>query len=82
MQAIQNAKGIEMDIIAASIIGGTSLTGGSGSIPGTIIGVFIYGVMKAGLVYIGITSYMQKIFIGAIIIFAVTVDMMTKRRKR
>lgn len=75
-------EGIEMDIIAASIIGGTSLTGGSGSIPGTIIGVFIYGVMKAGLVYIGITSYMQKIFIGAIIIFAVTVDMMTKRRKR
>ena len=75
-------EGIEMDIIAASIIGGTSLTGGSGSIPGTIIGVFIYGVMRAGLVYIGITSYMQQIFIGAIIIFAVTVDMMTKRHKR
>lgn len=74
-------EGIEMDIIAASIIGGTSLNGGSGSIVGTIIGVFIYGVMKAGLVYVGITSYMQKIFIGGIIVLAVAFDMLSKKMK-
>lgn len=84
LKSVQGTMGesIEMDIIAASIIGGTSLNGGYGTIVGTIIGVLIYGVMKAGLVYVGITSYMQKIFIGGIIIVAVSIDMLTKKNKK
>lgn len=84
LKSVQGTMGesIEMDIIAASIIGGTSMNGGEGSVIGTIIGVLIYGVMKSGLVYVGITSFTQKIFIGGIIIVAVTFDMMTKRKAR
>lgn len=76
----QMGESIEMDIIAASIIGGTSLAGGEGTVTGTIIGVFIMGVLKTGLIYIGITSYLQNVFIGLIIIAAVSFDMLTKKR--
>lgn len=83
LKSVQGTMGesIEMDIIAASIIGGTSLTGGEGTIVGTIIGVLIMGVLKTGLVYIGITSYLQNVFIGCIIIAAVAIDMLTKKKR-
>lgn len=83
LKSVQGTMGesIEMDIIAAAIIGGTSLTGGEGTIIGTVIGVFIMGVLKTGLVYIGITSYLQNVFIGCIIIVAVAIDMFTKKRR-
>jgi ribose/xylose/arabinose/galactoside ABC-type transport system permease subunit len=74
-------QGIEMDVIAAVIIGGASLSGGEASILGTVIGVLIMGVLKTGLVFLGVTSYLQMVFIGAVLIVAVAIDMWTKTKK-
>ncbi len=83
LKAVQGTmgEGIEMDVIAAAIIGGTSLAGGEGTIVGTVLGVLIMGVLKTGLVYIGITSYLQTVFVGGIIIVAVAFDMLTKKER-
>lgn len=63
-----------LDTIASVIIGGTSLMGGVGSIPGTIIGVLIIGVIRNGLNLLGVSSFWQMVAIGIIIICAVLVD--------
>lgn len=71
-------EGIEMDVIAAAIIGGASLSGGEGTIVGTVIGVLIMYVLKTGLIYIGASAYLQMVFIGVVIIIAVVIDVLTK----
>jgi len=70
----------ELDAIAATVIGGTSLMGGEGSITGTLIGALIMGVLRNGLNLLGISSYIQDIVIGAVIILAVLMDMALKKR--
>jgi ribose/xylose/arabinose/galactoside ABC-type transport system permease subunit len=70
--------GFELDAIAAVVIGGTSLSGGIGSIPGTIVGVFIIGVMNNGLDLLNVSSYWQLIVKGLIILLAVWLDKKTK----
>lgn len=65
---------ILLDAIAAAIIGGTSLSGGKGTISGTIIGVFIVIVISTALVYLKIAPEMQDFFKGAIILVAVGID--------
>jgi ribose/xylose/arabinose/galactoside ABC-type transport system permease subunit len=69
----------ELDAIAATVIGGTSLLGGSGTLPGTLIGALIMGVLRNGLNLLGISSFLQQIVIGLVIIGAVLVDSMLKR---
>ncbi len=64
----------ELDAIAATVIGGTSLMGGQGSLPGTLIGAFIMGVLRNGLNLLGVSSFLQQIIIGAVIIIAVLID--------
>nr|WP_257958808.1 ABC transporter permease [Bacillus sp. V3-13] len=64
----------ELDAIAAAVIGGTSLTGGIGTIGGTIIGALIIGVMNNGLDLLNVSSYWQQILKGAIIVIAVLID--------
>ena len=64
----------ELDAIAATVIGGTSLLGGSGSIGGTLIGALIMGVLRNGLNLLGISSFLQQVVIGLVIIAAVLVD--------
>ncbi len=71
----------ELDAIAATVIGGTSLMGGEGSITGTLIGALIMGVLRIGLNLLGISSYIQDIVIGAVIILAVLMDMALKRQR-
>lgn len=68
------AVGKELEIIAAVVIGGASLSGGSGSIPGAMIGVLIMGVLAQCTQIVGWPSYFQEIIIGIIIILAVGVD--------
>lgn len=68
------AIGKELEIIAAVVIGGASLSGGSGSIPGAMIGVLIMGVLSQCTQIIGWPSFFQEIIIGIIIILAVGVD--------
>lgn len=64
----------ELDAIAAAVIGGTSLTGGIGTIPGTIIGALIIGVLNNGLDLLNVSSYWQQILKGLIIVVAVLID--------
>lgn len=70
-----SGSGIETDAIAATVIGGTSMAGGSGSMLGTIIGVFIMGVLKNGLMTVGIQQQWQVLFTGAAVLLAVLLDM-------
>ncbi len=67
-------QGYELDAIAAVVIGGTSLSGGVGSIAGTIIGALIIGVMNNGLDLLNVSSYYQQIVKGIIIVSAVLLD--------
>jgi len=64
----------ELDAIAAAVIGGTSLSGGVGTIPGTMIGALIIGVLNNGLDLLNVSSYWQQILKGAIIVAAVLLD--------
>lgn len=66
--------GYELDAIASAVIGGTSLSGGIGTIPGTIIGALIIGVLNNGLDLLNVSAYWQQIVKGAIIVGAVILD--------
>ena len=72
-------QGMELNVIAATVIGGTSIAGGKGSILGTVIGVLIIGVLNNGLVLIGVSSFVQTICVGGVIIGAVAIDVWTKK---
>ncbi len=71
----------ELDAIAATVIGGTSLMGGEGRIVGTLIGALIMGVLRNGLNLLGVSSFIQQTVIGAVIIIAVLVDMALKKQR-
>ena len=68
------AIGMELDIIAAVVIGGGSLNGGEGSATGSIIGALIMAVLRNGCNMLGVPNYIQEIIIGAIIVGAVLID--------
>jgi erythritol transport system permease protein len=74
----------ELNAIAAVVIGGAALSGGRGTVRGTIIGAFVIGFLANGLVIVGVSPFWQKVITGAVIILAVAVDqiqqMIQKRR--
>jgi ribose transport system permease protein len=74
--------GFELNAIAAVIIGGTSLTGGRGSIIGTLLGACIIGVLANGLILIGVGDFVRQIITGVVIILAVVVDAYRMRLTR
>jgi ribose transport system permease protein len=71
----------ELDAIAAAVIGGTSLLGGEGTLLGTLVGALIMGVLRNGLNLLNVSSYLQQVAIGAVIIIAVFIDLTLKRRQ-
>ena len=73
--------GIELDVIAAVVLGGTSIFGGTGSIPGTIIGVVLIQLLKNGLVLTGVTSDATIVVIGSVLIFAILVNNFIQRKR-
>jgi ribose transport system permease protein len=79
-QAGRTGLGLELDVIAATIVGGSSLSGGEGTILGSILGVLIIGVMRNGLVLMGVSPFVQELMIGLVIIIAVGIDKWTTRR--
>ena len=74
--------GYELTVIASVVIGGTSLFGGVGTIFGTVIGALLIGVLLNGLVILNVSSYIQQIIIGVIIVLAVSFDTFAKSRRR
>ena len=72
--------GFELDAIAAAIIGGTSTSGGTGTIIGTLIGALLIGVINNGLDLLNVTSYYQQVIMGAIIIGAVLLDSWNQKK--
>jgi ribose transport system permease protein len=73
------AVGLELDVIAAVVIGGASLSGGVGRVPGTIVGVLIIGVLRNGLNLLSVSPFVQQIVIGVVIALAVMVDVLQHR---
>jgi ribose transport system permease protein len=80
-QAGRTGLGLELDVIAATIVGGSSLSGGEGTILGTILGVLIIGVMRNGLVLMGFSPFVQELMIGLVIIIAVGIDKWSSRMR-
>ena len=74
--------GLELDVIAAVVIGGTSLFGGVGSIFGTVCGALLIGVLRNGLVLLNVSSFVQQILIGIILVSAVAFDQYAASRRR
>jgi ribose/xylose/arabinose/galactoside ABC-type transport system permease subunit len=70
----------ELDAIAATVIGGTSLMGGEGTLGGTLVGALIMGVLRNGLNLLGVSSFLQQIVIGGVIVVAVLLDTVLKRK--
>ncbi len=71
-----------MYVIAAVVLGGTSLAGGSGKIFGTLIGALIIAVIQNGMNLTGVESYRQKVVLGLVILGAVLLDMLKKKTWR
>ncbi|MBK8023486.1 MAG: ABC transporter permease [Chloroflexi bacterium] len=80
-QAGRTGVGLELDVIAATIVGGASLAGGEGTMLGTILGVLIIGVLRNGLILLGISPFWQTTIIGLVIIIAVAIDKWTASRR-
>ena len=73
--------GFEMDAIASCYIGGAATAGGIGTIIGAVVGAFVMGVLNNGMSLIGWSTDIQKIVKGAVLLLAVTADLMSKRKK-
>ena len=71
--------GAELNAIAAVVIGGTSLSGGRGSVVGSLVGALTIAVLNAGLVLVGVRDTLQGVIIGAVIVLAVMVDQIRRR---
>lgn len=74
------AAGLELDVIAAVVIGGASLSGGQGSIFGTMVGVLIMSTIRAGCSQMGLSNFVQEIVTGVIIVVAVGLDRLRTSR--
>ncbi|MEZ5845381.1 MAG: ABC transporter permease [Geminicoccaceae bacterium] len=83
LDSVQPSSGVayELDAIAAVVIGGTSLSGGTGGVGGTIIGVLIIGVLRNGLNLLNVSPFLQAVIIGLVIVLAVAAETF-KHRKR
>jgi ribose transport system permease protein len=77
-----SGTGFEFDVIVAVVLGGTAITGGQGTIVGSIIGVLIVGVLDNGLNLMGVSTFYQSIVEGAVLIFAVGIDEVFRRTWR
>ena len=70
-----------MPTITAAIIGGTSLSGGEGTIVGTILGAIFMGILANGIVLLDISAYWERVIIGAVVLIAVIMDILRSRKK-
>jgi D-xylose transport system permease protein len=82
LNAATNALGTldELYVIAAAVIGGTSLSGGVGTIAGAMLGALVMQSLQSGMVLIGVDSPLQSIVVGLVLVFAVWLDTLYRRR--
>jgi ribose/xylose/arabinose/galactoside ABC-type transport system permease subunit len=73
-------QGFEFDVIVATVLGGTSLAGGEGTIAGTIIGGLIIGILDNGLNLLGVPAFWQIVAKGIVLVFAVAIDVVLRKR--
>jgi rhamnose transport system permease protein len=66
--------GLEMKVIAAAVVGGAAISGGQGSVAGTLLGVVLLGAVGPALTFLGVNAYWERALQGAIILAAVTID--------
>jgi rhamnose transport system permease protein len=71
--------GLEMQVIAAVVVGGTAINGGRGTLPGTLLGVILMGIIGPALTFLGVSAYWERAIQGAIILTAVVVDALRAR---
>jgi len=76
-----NGRGLELEAVAACVIGGTSLLGGVGTVIGTALGVFITGMIRNGIVLLGVSVYWQDGFLGIILITAVILNVYILKKR-
>jgi ribose transport system permease protein len=74
-----DSVGLELDAIASVVIGGGSLSGGQGSVAGTLLGALLLTVIKSGCVHVGLPNWVQEIFTGVIIVIAMAIDRARQR---
>lgn len=74
------ASGLEFDVIAAIVVGGTSLSGGRGSMLGTLLGVFFIAIIGNGLILLGVNPFFQNVVSGVVIVGAVLINLVLSRR--
>jgi ribose transport system permease protein len=72
---------VELDVIAAVVIGGGSLSGGEGSVLGTIVGALIMTVIRSGCAQMGLPNWVQEMVTGGIIVTAVAIDRWRQRQR-
>jgi len=72
-------EGLELEVVAATVIGGTSLLGGVGSIPGAIIGAFLVAEIMVGIILAGISSYWYRTFVGVVLLTALLFNILSRR---
>jgi ribose transport system permease protein len=73
--------GLELEVIAAAVIGGASLNGGEGSIMGSVIGALLMTVIKTGCTHLGLPNWVEEVVTGIIIVVAVALDRLRHRRE-
>ncbi|HKO49807.1 MAG TPA: ABC transporter permease [Polyangiaceae bacterium] len=76
-----DSVGLELEVIAAVVIGGGSLSGGQGSAGGTLVGALLLTVIKAGCTHLGFPNWVQEIFTGFIIVVAMSIDRLRQRAR-
>ncbi|SFD17451.1 ABC transporter permease [Tropicimonas isoalkanivorans] len=83
LDAVQPSSGVayELDAIAAVVIGGTSLSGGTGGVGGTIVGILIIGVLRNGLNLLNVSPFLQAVIIGLVIVLAVAAETFKHNRR-
>jgi ribose transport system permease protein len=76
-----DSLGLELDVIASVVIGGGSLSGGEGSVAGSILGALLMTVIRTGCIHLGVPNWVQDVITGGILVTAVTIDRLRRARR-